>query len=193
MFTYEIQNLVTYCIYYRAIYSSNHILTIEIIMRKFIVCLLLLLPLQVSADDESKRNKIIELANVMHMDVLLESINEQFLTMMENITKELNVTPKEKSILRNHYKKVNDLLTQELHQGKFELFLVDMYDKNLTESEVEAMLSFYTTKEGQSILRKAPIITRESMIYGQELYKKLLPKIQSIALEIQQTLADHRA
>ncbi|WP_181388423.1 DUF2059 domain-containing protein [Vibrio albus] len=162
-------------------------------MRKFIVCLLLLLPLQVSADDESKRNKIIELANVMHMDVLLESINEQFLTMMENITKELNVTPKEKSILRNHYKKVNDLLTQELHQGKFELFLVDMYDKNLTESEVEAMLSFYTTKEGQSILRKAPIITRESMIYGQELYKKLLPKIQSIALEIQQTLADHRA
>jgi hypothetical protein len=45
--------------------------------------------------------------------------------------------------------------------------VIPVHDKHLTDAELEALLVFYRTPEGQSVLSKLPIIGQESMMIGQ--------------------------
>jgi hypothetical protein len=45
--------------------------------------------------------------------------------------------------------------------------VIPIHDKHLTDAELDALLGFYRTPEGQSVLSKLPIIGQESMMVGQ--------------------------
>jgi hypothetical protein len=45
--------------------------------------------------------------------------------------------------------------------------VIPVHDKHLTDPELDALLNFYRTPEGQSVLSKLPIIGQESMMVGQ--------------------------
>ncbi|GAB4394828.1 MAG: hypothetical protein Tsb0032_23580 [Kiloniellaceae bacterium] len=45
---------------------------------------------------------------------------------------------------------------------------IPIYDRHLTEEEVDGLLAFYRTPVGRSVIRKLPQVTQESMIAGQQ-------------------------
>lgn len=51
--------------------------------------------------------------------------------------------------------------------------VVPIYARHFTEAEIEAMLAFYRTEEGQSVVRKLPLVMQESMAAGRRLGQKL--------------------
>lgn len=51
-------------------------------------------------------------------------------------------------------------------QGFLDL-VIPIHNTHLTDAELDALLGFYRTPEGQSVLSKLPIIGQESMMVGQ--------------------------
>lgn len=46
--------------------------------------------------------------------------------------------------------------------------MVPIYARHLTEGELDALIAFYSSEHGRSIVRKMPEVVQESMLAGQE-------------------------
>lgn len=46
--------------------------------------------------------------------------------------------------------------------------VVPIYMEHFTDEEIDAMLVFYKSEAGQSVIRKLPIVTQESILAGQQ-------------------------
>ena len=52
--------------------------------------------------------------------------------------------------------------------GAFIESTIPIYERNLTDDEIDGMLAFYRTPVGQSVVKKLPQLTQESMLAGQQ-------------------------
>lgn len=71
------------------------------------------------------------------------------------------------------------MLREEVSWAKLKPMTMDVYMRQFTEAEISAMLAFYQTDEGQSILKKMPQVTQESMILSQTMMQNLAPRLQA--------------
>jgi hypothetical protein len=60
-----------------------------------------------------------------------------------------------------------DQYTGGVDTQEFLDLVAPVHEKHLTDGELDALLAFYRTPEGQSVLSKLPIIGQESMMIGQ--------------------------
>jgi len=60
-----------------------------------------------------------------------------------------------------------DQYTDGVDTASFLDQVIPVHEKHLTDPELDALLEFYRTPEGQSVLSKLPIIGQESMMIGQ--------------------------
>lgn len=71
----------------------------------------------------------------------------------------------------------------EMAAGDLVEFLVPVFTKNLTVQELEAAIAFYRTPEGQSLLRKTPIIMQESQragaLWGEQMGERILQELEA--------------
>jgi hypothetical protein len=64
---------------------------------------------------------------------------------------------------------------------------VPIYDAYLTEAEVEALLEFYRTPEGRSVVQKLPLVTQEAMgashqwgmAVGEEVRRRIVDRLKA--------------
>ena len=76
--------------------------------------------------------------------------------------------------------------------GAFIESCVPIYERNLTDEEVNGMLTFYRTPVGQSVVKKLPRLTLESMLAGQqwgaavaqEMQKRMIEKLAEEGYEL---------
>ena len=61
-----------------------------------------------------------------------------------------------------------DRFTAKVDIHELESLLVSVYDKHLTDEEIDAMLEFYRTPVGRSIISKMPAVMEESMAVGEK-------------------------
>jgi hypothetical protein len=64
-------------------------------------------------------------------------------------------------------------LSDELTTDRFLKVMIPVYQKHLTQAEVRAMIRFYQTPEGASVIAKLPALTQESMAMGAALGQEL--------------------
>jgi len=76
-------------------------------------------------------------------------------------------------------------LKKEISKDAFKELIdlvVPIYKKHLSESEIDAIIAFYESEAGQSLLKKSPLIMAESMqvgaTWGQALAEKILSKME---------------
>ena len=76
----------------------------------------------------------------------------------------------------------NDILS-EINADEIEDMVIPVYQKYLTENDIQAINQFYQTPAGKKLIQVQPNIMQESMIIGQEwgqnIAKKVLNKYQS--------------
>ncbi|MEM6731907.1 MAG: DUF2059 domain-containing protein [Myxococcota bacterium] len=52
--------------------------------------------------------------------------------------------------------------------GELEGILIPIYDRHFTESDIDALITFYQTPVGKKFVQKLPVVTQESMTAGQK-------------------------
>lgn len=161
-------------------------------MKKLFIMFALLLSCHLLAAETPKQQKVQELLQVMDMDAMMETINQQINGMMQNVARDLNVSPEEQEIFDDYYQKVNKVMLDEMSWEKMEPLVLDIYSNSFSEEEITAMLNFYKTEVGQSILKKMPLVVQESMVSSQQMLQAILPKLQRLDQEFHQNLQAHR-
>lgn len=107
-------------------------------------------------------------------------------------TNTMNLTKQYANQIIGHYKRMFpsvpnemwDEFLKEITNDDFEVLLIKLYDNNYTEKEIDALLTFYSSEEGQSIIKKMPTVLNESMKIGavwgqmtaQKIYNKIIEK-----------------
>jgi hypothetical protein len=72
-------------------------------------------------------------------------------------------------------------LNAELTGERFIKLMIPLYEKHLTHDEVRALVDFYQTPTGASVIAKMPALTQESMVLGASLGQELAAEFQNRA------------
>ena len=146
-----------------------------------------------SANDTAKQQKMAELADLMNMSSMVDTIYTQMEGMMLNLSQQMDIQPSEKPIFDAYYKEMTAIMKQDMSWEKMEPMILDIYSRNFTEKEIDDLVAFYKTPTGQSVIRKLPMVTQESMQVSEVLVQSALPKIQALAQKLGQDLEAARA
>ncbi|MEM9888320.1 MAG: DUF2059 domain-containing protein [Bacteroidota bacterium] len=85
----------------------------------------------------------------------------------------------------------NELKTEIKKEGFDELYnlLIPIYQKHLSGEELDAIIAFYESPEGQSLIAKSPLIMQESMqvgaAWGEEIGERIAEKMLDEKYQIQ--------
>lgn len=72
---------------------------------------------------------------------------------------------------------VNAVLSESMESGEFQDLMYPIYARYLTKADLEAMVAFYRTPEGQRIVEVLPVMSQEGMVAGQKWGESLGPEI----------------
>ncbi|TKB46005.1 DUF2059 domain-containing protein [Ferrimonas sediminicola] len=161
-------------------------------MERFLAVVLLLLPVSVWVDPQSKQQMINELIDVMQMESSTDATYEQMDGMMKGLSAQMGIKPEEQPIYDRFYEKMTELFKEEVSWQKLSPVMVESYQKHFTEREIREMLAFYKTETGQSIIAKQPLVMQEAAMASQQIIRVLMPKIQALSEEVAEELQQHR-
>lgn len=156
------------------------------------VIALTFLSTNIFAVEKANRNSVEELLNIMNMQSMLDdmysNIDKTFATMAESF----GIEEDEKPILKKYTSKMTALMKKEMTWEKMKEQYIDIYVSHYTEKEVQDMIKFYKSDTGKSIMKKMPKVMKESMLVGQKMSGKFIPKIQNISKEMAKELVIYR-
>jgi hypothetical protein len=157
-------------------------------MKRILTLLLALLvftPLA-HADDAARAAKAEKLMEVMHVDRMLSSVFDSLKTQMPAMLGAVgsteNMTAQQKAVFEEFQGKLIDLLNEEMHTGVMP-HMAEIYARTFTDEELDAMITFYSSPVGQSVLLKLPQITQNSATVMQGLIGDMMPKMKALSEE----------
>lgn len=126
-----------------------------------------------------------QLLEVTDARALMLSTQEVKNQMMEQIKSQLHTlypeaTPEQSAVIDQMMLEMMNLLSKEFSWDALEQSVMGLYRKFYTQAEVNAMISFYSSPEGQSIVKKMPEFTREIVNMIQQRTIALMPELQHI-------------
>jgi len=130
-----------------------------------------------AADEDSKAAKIEELLVVMKADKLVDQIFDQMNSVLMG---QLGGAGDGKSIMSEVQPQLMAAIRRRMSWDKMKPQYVRIYGESFTEEEVSAMVAFYKTPAGRSMLEKLPVVMQKSMEIVQPIMKDLTPEIQRI-------------
>jgi hypothetical protein len=146
------------------------------------------------ADSEAdKRAAVKKLLELTDAESMVNVVYEQMEQMVASTQSQLGLKGEELAMFNEYYKQVIELTRTEMNWATLEGPITDIYVKNFTQKELDDIIAFYNSDSGQSMVKKMPGITRESMQLSQGVMASLMPKIQQLSLKFQQELRNKRA
>lgn len=156
--------------------------------RLIITALLLLLPFSAISAKESNKKSVEELIMLMDMDSMVDAMYSHLEQTAPDMAKGLGVDPTEQASFARFMTRYISLMREEMSWDKMKGPVIEVYQKNLTEKEVQDMLVFYKSETGQSMIKKMPLIMKDSMAITQSLLKDFYPKLQTLAEQFKEEL-----
>lgn len=78
-------------------------------------------------------------------------------------------------------------LLASLQGDEYKAIIVGIYQKNFTEGEIDALITFYTSEHGKTIVKKMPSVVQESMkiggAFGQMKVREILEQMRKEGYE----------
>lgn len=161
-------------------------------MRYILLCAILTLSFNAAASENTKREQVVELMNLMNMSSMMDAMYSQMNAMMQNASKELGVKPSEQPIFDKYYGKMTKVMKEEMNWKKMEPQILDLYVRHFDEKEISDMLAFYKTDTGKSVIKKMPLLMQESILIGQQMMKDALPELRKVSQELTSELKEAR-
>lgn len=157
-----------------------------------IILLLLLTPLHIQANDTSSRESVEKLMELTEVSKMMEAMQHQVNNIFKGMSKQLGVSDEEKPKFDKYMAQVSELMAEYMKWSTFKEPMIDIYTKHFSEREVQGLIKFYQSEVGQSMTKKMPLVMQDSMLVSQELMKSLMPKIQSLAMQMKSEIEESR-
>lgn len=154
-------------------------------MKRFLLisALLLCLPLSSRADDTTKRAKVQEMFDVIHMDRLMSQTMDAVMKQMTTMTDQMigsDLSPEKKAKMAAFQARVLQAIEEQVGWKAMEPALVTLYAQTYTEDELDAILVFYKSPAGRSMLEKMPQLTAQSMQLSQQRLVAMQPQLKQM-------------
>ena len=138
--------------------------------------------------DESVR----ELLDVTNVRGLVDNMQAQMAKAMDMSMKQVSagheLSSAQSAVMKKQIDRFQELIKDELDWSVLEPLYLGVYRDALTQEEVDAMIAFYKTPIGQSVITKMPIVMEKSMERMQARMGPMIQKLQQIQRETAQEL-----
>ncbi len=152
------------------------------IFKLFLAGALLITSAFAQEDITAKRELAREVMSASQVNRMFDSMGPQLKQLiLQQAPIPADATPEKKQKFEELLSKVMDLSMQETKTMLAKMDLI--YAKVYTEPELRAMLAFFNSAEGQSMLAKQPQIMAQVMPLAQEMQRSMMPKIKKLVDE----------
>jgi hypothetical protein len=150
------------------------------------MCLLFAVGCQFAhADDASKRAKIKEMFDVIHLhDTIEQMSNPQAMrkAILAMLPGAAGQTPEQQKNLDDLMVRVSQFMRETVNWQQLEPQYLDLYASTYSEEDVDGLLAFYRSPVGQSMIAKQPEITAKSQAITQERLREAMPQLLQLIL-----------
>lgn len=139
-------------------------------------------PAAAPAADPARLALAHEAIAAMHADKMFDNMAVQMKQMAAQLTPmPANATPEDRKKAEDLQGKIMDL---SMAEAKGLIAKMDgIYAEVYTGAELKAMVAFFTSPEGQSMLAKQPQVMTHLMPMIQEMQRNMMPKVQKLVEE----------
>ena len=140
------------------------------------------------ADDASKDTKIGQLLAALHAEIIQDQIYAQLGQQVDRATMGLAQkagipTADQRSATADLAAKMIGMMKENLSWEKLKPGVVKIYRDNFSEAELDSILAFYNSPNGQAYLTKAPILAQQSRLVAEGKLKELGTTFDAMAKE----------
>lgn len=153
-----------------------------------LLVLALTLPLTASADDASHRAKAEQLINLLHTDRMVKMNTDGLKKQLTDAANQVvgpSPTPAGQAQLSDFEKNASQMIDTQVGWTAMEPAFIDIYSKNYTEEELDAILAFYKTPAGAALLEKSPTVNDQATQIARA-------KMDALKPELMQSFTDFR-
>ena len=162
-------------------------------MRMLLLAFLLILAsLEVRAETSASRESVEKLMELTQVSKMMVAMQSQMANMFEGMGTEMKLSDAEKPAFEKYMKKLSMLMREEMQWEKFKEPFIDIYMKHFSEREVRGLVEFYSSDIGRSMIEKMPLVMQDSMAISQQVMRRMMPKIQELALEMRTEIQESR-
>ncbi|HEY8997391.1 MAG TPA: DUF2059 domain-containing protein [Edaphobacter sp.] len=142
------------------------------------------------ADDASKRAKAQEMLGLLHTERVSQQIENNIMKQVAAMPQQLfggQVPPASKEKFDAFQQQLQQATEAQIGWKVLQPEYVDLYAKTYTEPELDAILAFYKSPAGQSMLTKSPELSSQSVQLVQAKMAVLQPQLQKLAEDFVQS------
>lgn len=141
-----------------------------------------------AADTPASEASVKLLLEVAHARSLLDTTMAQMDAMMKNVlqaaTDGQKVSPEVQRMFDRGRDEVVAMMKKEFTWDKIEPMYLRIYEKSLTQEEVNGMIAFYKTPAGQAVITKMPLIMQNSMAEVWQMMGRLMQRVQQMQKDL---------
>jgi hypothetical protein len=142
------------------------------------------------ADEASKRAKAQQMLGLLHTERVSQQIESNIMKQAAAMPQQLfggQVPPAQKEKFDTFQQKLKQTTEEQIGWKVLEPEYIDLYAKIYTEPELDAILTFYKSPAGQSMLTKSPELSTQSVQMVQAKMAVLQPQLQKLAEDFVQS------
>jgi hypothetical protein len=152
------------------------------------LALSLVCPAVRAAGPEPTEASVKQLLGVMHLDKSLDSITAQIYRVMQNAAQQAaggeSLPATAQQSVERCRADVKASIKDDLTWNKMEPTYVQIYQEAFTQAEVNAMIAFYKTPIGQSIVTKLPVAMQKAQNQTMQAMSPTMQRIRQMQQEV---------
>lgn len=128
----------------------------------------------------AKRASVDELLVVTKAQARMTSIFKQIKQRQLAQLKKMKIPEKLRPIAQDYIHKVAMIYEAEMNWDKVKDDIKNAYTSTYTENEIDDLVTFFKTPEGQIYIEKTPVLTQKIIEAEQKHYEKILPRMKAL-------------
>lgn len=152
------------------------------------LCLVFLMPLAAFGAEEEKAALAREMVALSHIDQLMAQAKQQVQQIQDQMMAQVDIPAEKKQEAIRFQQRVNDRVFEVMSFENMEQDYIDLFTSVYTADELRAILAFYKSPAGRSMLAKQPRVIQQSMAMTQAKLKILIPELQQMSREFKQRM-----
>jgi hypothetical protein len=141
-----------------------------------------------AADTVPSEASVQELLNLTQAQKLMDNMLPQMDSMMVNAMQQAlrgqDVSPDAQKKLEKARADAMATMKEELSWTKLQPLYIRVYQKSLTQDEVNGMIAFYKSPPGQAVITKMPVIMQNTMTELQTMMGPTMQRLQKSQIDL---------
>ena len=118
------------------------------------------------------------------VDAMMAQMDGLMKQAMEQAAKGQQLSPKIQKDIEKRRADTMAAVKEVLDWNKLEPMYVRIYQKSLSQQEIDGMIAFYKTPTGQAVLNKMPVVLQNTMTEVQQMMQPMIQRMQRMQQEV---------